>query len=1043
MNLLRQGFLRFVSPVVQSAPMAPFRKILVPPSQAAQVRPARADPPAEALPVGLWWGKQAGLSEDPSVTYPLVAHLLDAAAAAEMLVERFCTSGQREVLAGGDAERAVSPAMLAAVLAGWHDLGKAMPGWQRPHAPWLAERVPVSKESDQRRPSPRHEQAAYWQLRKIFEEQQGKDVRENEGAVGNMLAQIVGGHHGLFQGHEGIDQRSGLTLDATLAMDESLEAHVVWSAARTNLAATISTVLGAPACLPDALPSSMGPVQGSLLTGVVILADWLMSQVSVISPVLGALPTTPEGWTLDRLTAHHQQAKGRALRAARSVGLVAEPFQAKSFSVQFPQFTPYGPQIAAIEDLPALIDGPGLWLVMAPTGDGKTEAGLHAASLMAQASGASGVLLALPTMATTDAMYRRVQKFLLTAGNGNDRLSLLHSSARLHEEYVSSALQRAKVAADQRPEELSSAELAGEAEPQVSGDGAGCQSLAEVTDWAVGSRKALLAPHSVATIDQILAMALRAKWQPLRLLGITCKVVVIDEAHSYDQYMQVLLQRALTWLAACQVPVVVMSATLSQQMAKAFISAYRAGAGFSDDALLGPVSYPGWLYADGRTGQVTAGVVPPTGRERTVQFDLEDYPDGKDWDAAPLAGAVLAHLAPLLRTIDPAEGNVLVVCNTVAESVAVHTALRDAAGADCPVWLMHSRFPKNARISQAEQAEAWYGKDSRSGPTPSRPIRSILVATQVVEQSLDLDMDLVISDLAPAAQLIQRLGRGHRHASFHDADGRAQVVIRPRAFAIPRLVVLVPRRPDGSLAARDARPYDQVLLDRSLRVLTELLQRTQGRFRVPEDIQLVMDVVYDADFTAELMEQDLSRFAVRAFVQDDQKRQSAHFNAIPVPAGVHSLAELTSVHDPDALLGRVSARYELSTVTIVPVWSLEGVLYLDPGGEHLLPVGQRTGGWLTMGQRNAIALRSISVPWGAWSESLQERDAQIRPASWAAQRSLDDVRLLKFAISRQLQNACKIGQPALDCREHHSDLDSHTARLSTSQGLVLTRKAKA
>jgi CRISPR-associated endonuclease/helicase Cas3 len=500
----------------------------------------------------------------------------------------------------------------------------------------------------------------------------------------------------------------------------------------------------------------------------------------------------------------------------------------------------------------------------------------------------------------------RVRQFSVTGYDGPTRLSLMHSLAALNREYEQSTTS-APTPVEEFPE-----------------------GLAEVTSWIRGPKRPVLAPSSVATIDQVLSMVLRGKWMPLRLLGVTRKVVVVDEAHTYDAYMQTLLRRVLTWLAACGVPVILLSATLSGRLARSLADAYRAGlphaltAGAPGGTLV--PSYPGWLYVDGTTGTETAGPVPVTERAAQVGVALQEYPGNRATDPSGLATAILSLASPVAS--GQADGNLLIVCNTVREAVAVYDALEPLTVASAtPMLLMHSRFPVSQRIEHVDRVNRLYGKSAREADpvtgNVARPTRSVLVATQVVEQSLDLDMDHLISDLAPLAMLIQRVGRVHRHpvkapltsngasggqAGVSAAGSGAAISGRPALYPVPAMTVLMPMTtaPDGStvLADRDERPYDQILLQRTHAALTGHLAAS-GVIDVPGDVQALIDAVYGADFTTDVDSNgQVLTTATAAQSRVDVRQNTAHLAAIPAPHAVQNLTELTSPDDADTSLAR-------------------------------------------------------------------------------------------------------------------------------------------
>ena len=482
------------------------------------------------------------------------------------------------------------------------------------------------------------------------------------------------------------------------------------------------------------------------------------------------------------------------------------------------------------------------------------------------------------------------------------------------------------------------------------------------------------------------------------MTGLTRKVVVVDEAHAYDPYMQGLLRRALTWLAAAGVPVVLLSATLSGRLARALVGAYLEGLpkpvriGAADQFAGMAIGYPGWVHVDASTGTCTSGEVPASGRETDLRIVVEPYVTGQASGSVnqALAAAVTGLCAEVLR--GDADGNVLVVCNTVSDAVGVYTSLSAAAHESCAVRVMHSRFPHGERRRQVDEVNRLYGKGSRTSVesrAPERPTRSVLVATQVVEQSLDLDMDWVISDLAPAAMLLQRAGRGHRHHTYLLAEGGDPVqTVRPDGMAVPTLTVLVPTREDGTLVDRDQRPYDQTLLAATREALVDRGGRPMA---VPGDVQSFIDRVYDTDFGSALTDEAMARYVTRAATTTTMQSAAAALATIPSPRAVTDLAELTSAESQDGAYVRYGTRYGINTVTVLPVWRHDAEVHLDPAGTVRLPGGD---GPVTRAGLRTIVEHAVTVPGGDWEEAA--RDLQPPPPSWAAVALLRDVILVPF-----------------------------------------------
>lgn len=207
---------------------------------------------------------------------------------------------------------------------------------------------------------------------------------------------------------------------------------------------------------------------------------------------------------------------------------------------------------------------------------------------------------------------------------------------------------------------------------------------------------------------------------------------------------------------------------------------------------------------------------------------------GKGWPAPDRGPALRAELAPVVES----GGCALVICTTVDEAQQTFCQLRDwfgrlAAGGTAPpkLGLLHARYPAWQREEITGRVMGWYGKN-RDG---ERPTSAVLVATAIVEQSLDLDFDLVVSDLAPVSLLLQRSGRCWRHENLG-------TIGRPSWSPSPRLTVLVPPGGPGSprVFGSWAAVYDRSLLANTYRLLAG-----RDEIAVPGDVQELVDAVYD------------------------------------------------------------------------------------------------------------------------------------------------------------------------------------------------------
>jgi CRISPR-associated endonuclease/helicase Cas3 len=915
------------------------------------------------------WGKNRGLTR----SYPLVCHLLDTAGVAGALWDLTLTDAARHRM----AQRLGVPVEVCrrwlCLWAGLHDIGKITPPFQvMVPAVYeeLADQPEYAHAAGAQAERLRHDAAGHWGLTQILAEWGYPQARMPSRSPHHQVAQLLGGHHGCFP--RALEPKE-------LQNPERYMPGLGgpgWGEQRRAHADAVRSLVGAGDLLPAperALPADVAV----RLLGLIVVADWLVSQEKVIESRLPA-----ENWKADGsgLRQHWDLAVSEARSVVGAARLGVARFPARSFGEQFP-FPPNGLQVGLAEKLPQLTagGGAGLLLVTAPTGDGKTEAALHAASVMARASGASGLYFALPTMATADAMFERVADFARSNVEGDLALTLLHSMAWLSDAY-------GQVAASS------------DAVPGPAGEGVGVtvadgHTATDVGAWLRGAKRGLLAPLGAGTIDQALTGVLPVRYNVLRLLGLSNKVFVVDEAHAYGPWMHSLLVRLLEWLGAMGTPVVLLSATLAGRSATSLVEAYRRGCGFRDPVAVEPV-YPGWLYVDAPTGAVSPPQPVASGRPRTVRLQIESAvwdTGGRqgDLDSAHFgsrSAALIEHLQPVVRD----GGCVLVCCTTVAEAQRTYRLLQarfpELTAEPNGLMLLHSRYPAQRRRELTDACEEAFGKPRADDSPGRRPRRAVLVATQVVEQSLDLDFDLVVTDLAPLAQLLQRAGRCMRHERKERPGWVGED---------PRLVVLEPAADGRMVVPRMwGTVYDAALLQRTSVLLRE--SQEQG-IAVPGDVQRLVDAVYAEDFAdhlpdavaaAELRRKDAER---EASVLAEE--QLATMTAVPPPTNLLKLAKLS-----DAGLGLLD---EALVTTRLGADSERAVcFYLQPGGHWALdpsgevPVPGAGRGRVTREDVRRIMRQAVPVP-GRWL--AQRGPLEEPPAAWTDQPMLADLVILRVA----------------------------------------------
>jgi CRISPR-associated endonuclease/helicase Cas3 len=665
---------------------------------------------------------------------PLWRHLDDTAAVAGRLWDEWLPESIRRVVAASvDGDRAAAR-RFAVWLAGVRDVGKATPVFAvqaRPladdmHRAGLESRGPYAE-----RNSLRHELAGHICLSRWLRTRHGWAKRDAE-----RLAVVVGGHHGVAPTPQQINDGERLT---------QLMGTGRWAEVREEFLDRQSRLLHESDLV--AAPVLSQPAQ-VLLTALVIVADWIASNEELF-------PYSRAGSTDARLAYAWQRLDlPRYWESAPGAGDV-DTLLARRFGFDGSARPVQRTAVRAAQEL----DGAGIVVVEAPMGEGKTEAALLAAEVLAERSGAGGCFVALPTQATTDAMFGRVTAWLdRLPGPERRSVFLAHGKSSLNEQYrglMAGGRVLAVAIDDGAPDGARPSAATGYAAQLA------VQTIAH--QWLQGRKKGVLASFVVGTVDQTLFAALKSKHLMLRHLALAGKVIVIDEVHAYDTYMSSYLDRALHWLGAYGSPVVLLSATLPTKRREQMIAAYRSGQAAVAGQPAVPAesapqdaSYP-LITAPLITAASADGVrryrTPASGRRTSVRLERLDDD--------------LAGLADVLDEALVDGGCALVIRNTVTRVQETGRFLAERFGAD-DVTVVHARFLAVDRAENDRHLLAHFGPPGADRPTR----RHIVVGSQVVEQSLDVDFDLLVTDLAPVDLLLQRMGRLHRHARGTDQQDR-------------------------------------------------------------------------------------------------------------------------------------------------------------------------------------------------------------------------------------------------------------------------------
>ena len=386
---------------------------------------------------------------------------------------------------------------------------------------------------------------------------------------------------------------------------------------------------------------------------------------------------------------------------------------------------------------------PALFLIEDETGSGKTEAALMLAYRLMKAGHASGVYVALPTMATANAMFDRLaEKYrCLFESNAIPSLALAHGAKELHQGFQDMIMRAG------RQEHSYAMSHNGEDESAVTASAACAEWIAD------DRRRAFLADVGAGSIDQALLAVLPSKHQSLRLLGLMQRVLILDEVHAYDAYMQREMEGLIEFQAGLGGSTVLLSATLPMDVRHRLTAAFAKGAGMETAPPEPSMEYPlATICSRSVTTAMPCAGMSGRARRLPVRF-LRTATEAYD-------EAVRAAQAG---------GAVLYVRNTVDDAIEAH---RELASRNVETHLFHARFALCDRLRHEQEFIRMFGKTSVDTGRRNR----ILVATQVVEQSLDLDFDAMITDLAPIDLVIQRAGRLWRHG-FRQRAGRPELLV--------------------------------------------------------------------------------------------------------------------------------------------------------------------------------------------------------------------------------------------------------------------------
>ncbi len=593
--------------------------------------------------------------------------------------------------------------------------------------------------------------------------------------LAELVADATGCHHG--------ERASPNTLDHLMGDRRALGTSE-WTEARRSLLEALLDVFN-PGKAPTKAKLS-GP-DFMLLSGLTSFSDWIGSNELWFPFGDPEDCEDLESWFQKRRTNNAEQALD-AIGWETRTPLVSMP---KSFEQAF-GLAPR-PLQQAVADVLTDLQKPAILLVEAPMGEGKTEAAFYAHLELQRHFGHRGLYIALPTKATGNAMFKRTLRFLCSQGKERRLdMQLLHGGALLNDTF-----QNLKLSS------VHDAKSGGEV---------------RAGEWFTNKKRALLSEYGVGTVDQALLPILPVRHHFVRLWGLANRVVVFDEIHAYDAYTGTLLIHLLRWLLALGSSVVLLSATLPP-------SIRRKLAEVVDGTLPEPEQpYPRLtVFSPGKAVRQTHFEPDP---RRRLTINIKPIP------------ADLPSMRSAIETQLTAGGMALALVNTVQRAQDLYRLFSDGepleregqrigkrARDGTEILLFHARFPADRRLKREDHALENFGTDGK------RAGRKILIATQVAEQSLDLDFDLIATDLAPIDLILQRAGRLWRHARG----------VRPVGVPILLIAGL-----EGDAPPLFAKPlwWGAVYREDILLRTWVLLQR-KVKLTLPDEIDTLVQAVYE------------------------------------------------------------------------------------------------------------------------------------------------------------------------------------------------------
>lgn len=725
---------------------------------------------------------------------PLWMHLRDTAGIMKKLAARWVPESVCSAV-GLDYEQFLAAAVFAAAT---HDLGKSTAFFQN----FITKSCPEKLEE-------LHDRGfairgVYPKSKRISHAYAGQWILQSDTTgfqIHESLAMVVGAHHGRPIDGGAVDLLRFYPFHI-YGTETDRNIKKLWKEVWQDLIDQAVELSGVKSVSELPALSANGQV---LLSGLLIAADWIASNTAYF-PLISPDDYGDEGMYPGRVQKGWEKVDFPEGWHSGIYSMDEEMFQERF------GFTPNEVQKCMLEAANNT-ENPGIFILEAQMGSGKTEAALGAAEVFACRKQAGGIFFGLPTQAASNGLFERLYAWAQRVSEDTvNAIKLAHCAAEFQEEYRQLLLKGQAEGNEDRVED----------DPEQDG--------LEVHSWFQGSKRALLSEFVIGTVDQFLMASLRRKHFMLRHLGLAGKVVVIDECHSYDAYMCVYLERSIEWMAAYGVPVILLSATLSKERREALAESYvKSYSKYYLGKRKPEVTYE-WL-----AGKEDAGypLLTWTEGETVRQKKIEQIVPGKT-----VKITYTDSISDMVRRLDErmAEGGcACVIANTVKCAQQIYDECRQRMR-DMNIILYHAQYTMPDRIKKEKHLLKNMGKLSGNRERH----RLIVIGTQVLEQSLDYDADIMVTQLCPMDLLLQRIGRLHRHEK---RNGNKENYSRPAGLQEPECMIL---RDNGELYdSGTGKIYKDYLLMRTAQLLPDVI-------KIPDDISFLVQKVYNQEDDLEM-----------------------------------------------------------------------------------------------------------------------------------------------------------------------------------------------